>query len=449
MKKTRLNSKKIGVVGLVTAGLGAQLAHAVNVQQYTPSVSSSYVMAEDASMDASPAQANWKGMRLNLGVTYNWVNDPLVEVDSDRTQRFNEIIDGLHTLNLGAGLFFNRRFSVNVDIPLNLVHPDGQANQFALGDIRTFAKWRLTNDDAFVSVAVIPELRLPSGNRQLYLSDESITPGASLAIEKDFKVLRVSGNIGYRYSPNAVFRDIDYRHRVPLALGLYIPVGEKFGFNAEAAGNVTMPADRFNTPGEIYGGVRWLPTKEIGVTGGMALGNLGRVVGNDVRAIFGLRFNPIPEEKPIIVPTPPIAAAPKPIASPQPLVVIEKPKVVFTPKEIVILEEVKFKHDSAELTESGKKILDEVAATIKKHRQEIPKLSIEGHCNELGTVQYNQKLSESRSYSVLEYLTSRGIEQKLLGAKGFGKLKPKRLPGPMTRDAVLAANRRVEFKIVK
>jgi outer membrane protein OmpA-like peptidoglycan-associated protein len=442
---------KAGAVGALTVAAFSTQAHAINVQQYSPSVSSSYVMTEDASLDASPSQANWKGMRFNLGVTYNWVNDPLVEVDATRVQRYNEIIDGLHTLNLGAGLFFGRRFSINLDLPLNLVHPDAQANQFALGDLRTFAKWRLTQDNALVSVAIVPELRFPSGSREFYLSDESITPGIGVAIEKDFKVLRVAANVGYRYSPNATFRDIDYRHRMPLALGLYIPVTEKFGFNAEASGNVTFPVDRFNTPGEIYGGVRWLPIKEIGITGGMALGNLGRVVGNDIRAIFGLRFNPIPEEKPVVAVVTAPPAPPKPIASPQPIVVIEKekPKVVFTPEEIMILEEVKFKHNSSEITDSGKKILDEVATTIKKHRSEIPKLMVEGHTNELGSVQHNQKLSVARAHSVLEYLSSRGIEQKILNSQGFGKSRPKKLPGYMTKDAVLAANRRVEFKILK
>ncbi len=148
------------------------------------------------------------------------------------------------------------------------------------------------------------------------------------------------------------------------------------------------------------------------------------------------------EKKPDVVPVV-AATAPMPVEEPK-----STPRVVFTPKEIKLGEEVKFEHDSDRLTKSGRDLLDEVARVIKQNRKSYLKILIEGHTNELGTYPYNQTLSENRANSVREYLTSRGIKGKELMAIGYGKTKPKRVRGRLSRDAKLAANRRVVFRVI-
>jgi OmpA-OmpF porin, OOP family len=71
-------------------------------------------------------------------------------------------------------------------------------------------------------------------------------------------------------------------------------------------------------------------------------------------------------------------------------------------------------------------------------------VSIEGHTDNQGKVDYNQKLSEDRANSVMAYLVSKGIEASRLTATGFGMTKP--LQSNDT-EAGQQRNRRVEFKI--
>jgi outer membrane protein OmpA-like peptidoglycan-associated protein len=123
-----------------------------------------------------------------------------------------------------------------------------------------------------------------------------------------------------------------------------------------------------------------------------------------------------------------------------------KPRVIFTAKELIITEEVKFEHNKAELTRSGQNLLDEVARVLKSNKQSFTMITIEGHTNRLGTHAHNNKLSRERAASVREYLASRGIPAQLLASMGYGKTRPKNIPG-LSKDAQLAADRRVEFKV--
>jgi peptidoglycan-associated lipoprotein len=51
-------------------------------------------------------------------------------------------------------------------------------------------------------------------------------------------------------------------------------------------------------------------------------------------------------------------------------------------------------------------------------------LSIEGHCDERGTREYNLALGERRASSVNDYLVALGIEPSRLSTISFGKERP-------------------------
>jgi len=71
------------------------------------------------------------------------------------------------------------------------------------------------------------------------------------------------------------------------------------------------------------------------------------------------------------------------------------------------------------------------------------KLEIQGHTDNVGDDQYNQKLSESRAASVVAWLTGKGIAQGRLTAQGYGMKQPIADNGS---DEGRARNRRVELK---
>ncbi len=74
------------------------------------------------------------------------------------------------------------------------------------------------------------------------------------------------------------------------------------------------------------------------------------------------------------------------------------------------------------------------------------KVEISGHTDNVGSEDYNNKLSQSRAESVRDYLVSKGINAGRIISKGYGKSNP---IATNDTDEGRQLNRRVEFKILK
>jgi OmpA-OmpF porin, OOP family len=111
--------------------------------------------------------------------------------------------------------------------------------------------------------------------------------------------------------------------------------------------------------------------------------------------------------------------------------------------EIQILKQVQFQTGSAKILPGSFPILDEVVRLLKVN-PDIKHLDIEGHTDNKGSDELNEKLSKDRARSCLEYLVSKGIESGRLASDGFGPKKP--LADNNTPDG-RQKNRRVEFHI--
>jgi len=74
-------------------------------------------------------------------------------------------------------------------------------------------------------------------------------------------------------------------------------------------------------------------------------------------------------------------------------------------------------------------------------------VSIEGHCDERGTIEYNMALGERRAKAARDYLVSLGVPSIRLQTISYGKSKP------LAKDAVTedehSQNRRAESVIIK
>jgi OOP family OmpA-OmpF porin len=101
-----------------------------------------------------------------------------------------------------------------------------------------------------------------------------------------------------------------------------------------------------------------------------------------------------------------------------------------------------FENDSHRLLPRSFPALDSVAGILKKYA--IVQLTIEGHTDNVGGVQYNQSLSEKRADAVLQYLLKAGIGSNRLKAAGYGQQQPIADNGTPEGRAV---NRRVVLKI--
>lgn len=137
---------------------------------------------------------------------------------------------------------------------------------------------------------------------------------------------------------------------------------------------------------------------------------------------------------------PPLPAPPPP---PKPK---EKPKrVEVKDNKIEIHEKIQFELAKANIKAESHDLLNEIAQVIKDNPH-IKKIAIEGHASSDGNDDFNMKLSDDRSKSVMKYLVEHGIDEKTLTAKGYGETKP--IADNETEEGRIK-NRRVEFNIIE
>jgi outer membrane protein OmpA-like peptidoglycan-associated protein len=104
---------------------------------------------------------------------------------------------------------------------------------------------------------------------------------------------------------------------------------------------------------------------------------------------------------------------------------------------------VEFAHDSADLTDWGKRQLNAVGKGMTDARLSHDRFLIEGHTDDTGTDDYNLNLSKRRALSVGRYLQGVGVEPDRLRKAGVGKAGPA-MPG--ISDEARQANRRVVIR---
>lgn len=133
---------------------------------------------------------------------------------------------------------------------------------------------------------------------------------------------------------------------------------------------------------------------------------------------------PPPAETPATPPPPPAQpVTEQPIVPPEP---VTEPSIDSRPIDELnkegLLKPVFFEYDAAEVSAEGQQALNEDAALLKQHATWV--ITIEGHCDERGTAEYNLALGERRAVAARTYLVSLGITADRLHVVSYGKEFP-------------------------
>jgi len=159
----------------------------------------------------------------------------------------------------------------------------------------------------------------------------------------------------------------------------------------------------------------------------IAGGLIGAAIGAGVGTVVGHYLcDPIPAP-----PAPPVVAQVPPPPPPPP-----PPPA----KEKLVLRGINFDFDKYNIKPEFEPVLDEAVSTLQAKPN--VRINVNGHTDNVGTVEYNIGLSNRRANSVVNYLTSKGIASDRLVPQGFGLSQP--IATNSTAEG-RAQNRRVEL----
>jgi peptidoglycan-associated lipoprotein len=164
---------------------------------------------------------------------------------------------------------------------------------------------------------------------------------------------------------------------------------------------------------------------------------------------------PVPAPPPATTPTAP-TPPPQPRTPAPPTPVVEPPPVPMEPLPVddintkdldtinrsQVLKPAFFALDSDQLDAAAQQVLTDDAQTLKKYDKWS--ITIEGHCDERGTAEYNLALGERRALAAKNYLVTLGISAARLKTVSYGKEFPF---DPAHDDAAFTKNRRAHFVV--
>ena len=163
------------------------------------------------------------------------------------------------------------------------------------------------------------------------------------------------------------------------------------------------------------------------------------------------------QKPPVARPAPPPQAGPAqqaPETVPKPPEPVLEPTVPAEPAPVesnLSLDEINknspfqpvfFALDSSELDGTGQQALNADAAILKKNPTWV--ITIEGHCDERGTAEYNLALGEKRALAAKTYLLSLGVPADHLRTVSYGKEFPF---DPGHDESAWYKNRRAHFVV--
>jgi len=451
---------------------------------------------------ASPAAEK----SLALSLLFDWNVGILALVMQE--QKVGDVVPYRVDFHLLGAYQLHPRVELAADLPVAVAQGDNFAllNQYGyaepgvsggLGDIRLLPRFILfPARDSPVGVALVTELRLPTGSGRNFLGESAPVFAPRVALDRPIGPFRLLANLGVRLRKQTQYLNLIVGSEYTVSVGgMYrLPdLGRFVDINAMAEMNLAMPtaspfslgelADERKSAWEALIGLRSKFAEHWGAELAMGRGIAVHpgYAREAFRAIASIRNDfdfsarrpslladsdgdGIPDSEDACPTQPGLAefdGCPDSDGDQIPDNVDKCPKepgpaenggcplgppfVVLEGAQIRLRGSVVFDLGQATIQKQSFPVLDEVAAVLKS-RPEIELLEVEGHTDNRGGRAYNQDLSERRARAVLDYLVKHGVQQRRLRSRGFAYDRPL----TSNEDALgRAKNRRVEFQILK
>ena len=200
----RISPKSLIAAVVATSLYGAlsmtSPADAQDIQNYQPAPGSWNYLSVDGA-DTAPNGLFVPSLHINYG------RNPLARRD-ESNDIVEHVVESLVTMDMIAAYSFNDWLELAVAVPFSMVGGGngldrmGRSDGFALNDIRLLPKVNLFGRDAGpFGVAVTVPVSVPTGDTDLFLSNDTFVAHPKAVGEYRRASFRVAANMGYRYRP--------------------------------------------------------------------------------------------------------------------------------------------------------------------------------------------------------------------------------------------------------
>jgi len=462
-------------VSLLTRNASAQL----DAERFKPAVTpDGWVNAEGSG--TRPAEDPWE-----FGLYVNYAKNSLVVVNEDGELE-NTFVGNRVGADVLASFSIADPFSIGLGMPLYFQEGDAEPSAVGLGELRVVPKLRLLNDRESVGLALAAELRAPTNTGDFSGDEGAVSVTPKIIIDHRFRSgLRLGANLGVLIREESRFFNVLEGNELAYAAAVAYAFNPDTELGVELNGAAGLAeTDTEETPLEALPYLRQVLAPDWTLQAGAGVGVLAGYGVPTFRVFAGVRWAPTshdadrdgisdsedqcpneaedldriddmdgcPEEDPDTdqdgVPDhqddcPEAKETINGVDDDDGCPDTGDPRVIYEDGEFKILDAVQFEHGSAKVTQESHSLLDQVALMIKAHPQ-VEKVRIEGHTDDTGPEDVNQRLSEQRANSVRQYLINKGVSPKRLSAKGYGESKPLT---DSTSDSARTKNRRVQFVV--
>ena len=137
-----------------------------------------------------------------------------------------------------------------------------------------------------------------------------------------------------------------------------------------------------------------------------------------------------------------VDASPEPVAEETEEVASTEEVVAYKVPDVVMQEDIYFDFDKSILSPSAQDNLLRKAEWLRENYDAT--VTIEGHCDERGTNEYNLALGDRRAESAKDFLSDLGIDPSRLSTISYGEERP---VDPRHNEEAWAKNRRSHFTV--
>jgi len=137
-----------------------------------------------------------------------------------------------------------------------------------------------------------------------------------------------------------------------------------------------------------------------------------------------------------------VDATPEPVVEEKVVVTEKEEVVVYKAPDVVMQEDIYFAFDKSTLTPAAQDNLLRKAEWLRENPDAT--VTIEGHCDDRGTNEYNLALGDRRAESAKAFLVDLGIDSMRLTTISYGEERP---VDPRNTEEAWAKNRRDHFVV--